>query len=96
MKHYIRFIGLTIIFLCTKACAQNALDSSFADAIAVYKKTLGANTHLYKGRAYTDYDHRITGTPFFNDSYFAKGSIMMMEFLITMCKCFMTFFTMML
>lgn len=64
-----------LIFLCSETRSQNTFDSSYANAISVYKKTIGTNTHLYRGKEYTDYDHRITGTPFFNDSYFAKGSI---------------------
>lgn len=41
----------------------------------MYKKTIGVNTHLYKGTEYTDYNHRITGNPFFGSTYFGDGSV---------------------
>lgn len=55
--------------------AQYTPDSSYAQALAVYNHTLGIGRHLYNGREYTDYDHRIKGTPFFSNTYFTSGSI---------------------
>jgi len=55
--------------------AQNSFDSSFADAVSVYRKTMGENIHLFTGSEYVDYDHRITGNPLFNSLFFTKGFI---------------------
>lgn len=55
--------------------AQQSFDSAFTQATSVYNNTIGANIHLYNGIEYIDYDHRITGDPFFQDSYLTNGSI---------------------
>lgn len=55
--------------------AQQSFDSAFTQATSVYDNTMGANIHLYNGVEYIDYDHRITGDPFFMGSFFTGGSI---------------------
>jgi hypothetical protein len=55
--------------------AQQSFDSAFTQAASVYNNTMRENIHLYNGIEYIDYDHRITGDPFFEDSYLTKGSI---------------------
>jgi hypothetical protein len=55
--------------------AQQSFDSAFTQAASVYNNTMGSNIHLYNGTEYIDYDHRVTGDPFFQDSYFTNGSI---------------------
>jgi hypothetical protein len=69
------FYLLLLLLIPPSTNAQNSFDSSFADAVSVYKKTMGENIHLFNGSEYVDYDHRISGNPFFGSLYFADGSI---------------------
>ncbi len=55
--------------------AQAPLDSSYANALSVYANTVGVNQHIYNGVEYVDYDHRISGNPFYEKNFFVKGSI---------------------
>jgi len=57
------------------ANSQATFDSSFEKAASVYSKLIDINSHIYNGSEYIDYDHRITGNPFFESSYFTDGSI---------------------
>jgi hypothetical protein len=59
----------------TAAYSQSSFDTSFDRALSVYTSRAGTNSHLYNGSQYIDYDHRITGNPFFEASHFADGSI---------------------
>jgi hypothetical protein len=69
------FYLLLLLFNQLFANAQNSFDSSFADAVAVYKSTMGVNIHLFNGSEYINYDHRITGDPFFESVFFKNGSL---------------------
>ncbi|HEX5151383.1 MAG TPA: hypothetical protein VFW07_08035 [Parafilimonas sp.] len=69
------FYVLLLLFIQPFAKAQNSFDSSFADAVSVYKKTMGENIHLFNGSEYIDYDHRISGNPFFGSLHFTDGSV---------------------
>ena len=60
---------------CLHAYCQNAFDSSLSEAISVHANKVGVNAHIYNGSEYTDYDHRLTGDPFFASSYFDDGSV---------------------
>ena len=83
-----------IILLCICICnciflhAQNKNDSSYAKAVAIYTTTVGVNTHLYSGSEYMDYDHRVTGNPFFADAYFTTGSIVYNDILYNNVQLF--------
>jgi hypothetical protein len=55
--------------------SQQSFNPSFTKAVSVYNNAAGVNTHLYNGSEYIDYDHKITGNPFFLDSYFADGAV---------------------
>ena len=74
-----KYTGIFYLFLLLlnyhQLSAQQSFDSSFADAAAVYTKTIGANAHLYTGSEYVDYDHRMTGNPYFASLYFTNGAI---------------------
>lgn len=76
MKNYKILYCLTLLLLCSSFIfSQQSPDSSYAKAVAVYINMAGANAHLYSGSEYIDFDHRITGNPFFQDTYFTSGSI---------------------
>lgn len=74
MKHT-KLQFLFLLFLYFSTSAQNSIDSSYAEAISVYAKTLKANIHLYNGSEYIDYDHRIKGNPFFQSLFYTRGNI---------------------
>ena len=69
------FYLLLLLFIQLFANAQNSFDSSFADAASVYKNAMGVNIHLFNGSEYVNYDHRITGDPFFESVFFKSGSL---------------------
>ncbi|HYK47801.1 MAG TPA: hypothetical protein VEV83_21640 [Parafilimonas sp.] len=76
MEKYKKLIcPLFFVLICTTSSAQGPFDSSLQQAVSVYNTVAGVNSHLYNGTAYTDYDHRIKGDPFFASTYFADGSI---------------------
>jgi hypothetical protein len=76
MEKYKQLIApLFFVFICATSSGQGSFDSSMQDAVSVYNHVAGVNSHLYNGTAYTDYDHRIKGDPFFASTYFADGSI---------------------
>jgi len=66
---------LLLLFNSLMLRAQTSFDSSYANAISVYTTTIGLNQHIYNGAEYIDYDHRITGSPFFEKNSFVNGSI---------------------
>jgi hypothetical protein len=89
MKKYKSILYLFLLLAYSlDTSAQNASDSSYAKAVAVYTNTVGVNTHLYNGSEYIDYDHRITGNPFFGSLYFTDGSIVYDDVLYTNVKMF--------
>ena len=76
MKKYTKtFYFLLLLLNYQLLNAQQSFDSSFADAAAVYTKAIGANAHLYASGEYVDYDHTMTGNPYFASLYFTNGSI---------------------
>jgi hypothetical protein len=89
IKYIIKpFFLLLLFFNFPTAYSQNSFDSSFINAVAVYTKAANANTHLYNGSEYIDYDHRITGDPFFASLYFTDGSVVFDDILYTHVKMF--------
>lgn len=76
MKKYKKPVYLFLLLITSiTTYAQNSFDSSYKKAVAVYTNASGVNAHLYNGSEYIDYDHRITGNPFFASSYFADGDL---------------------
>jgi hypothetical protein len=75
MNGYKRLLYLVLLLNYTTSKAQSSYDSSLNKALSVYATTAGVNSHLYNGSQYQDYDHRITGNPFFGASYFDPGTI---------------------
>jgi hypothetical protein len=76
MKKYTKtFYFLLLLLNYQLLYAQQSFDSSFADAQAVYTKAIGVNAHLYTGSEYVDYDHTMTGNPYFASLYFTNGAI---------------------
>lgn len=66
---------LLLLFNSLILRAQTSFDSSYANAVSVYTATVGLNQHIYNGAEYIDYDHRITGSPFFEKNSFVNGSV---------------------
>jgi hypothetical protein len=82
MKHAkLHLLFLLLLYYSTSA--QNAFDSSYAEAISVYTNTLSTNIHLYNGSEYIDYDHRVKGNPFFQSRSYTPGNIVYDEILYT-------------
>jgi hypothetical protein len=76
MKKHIRiFYPLLLLLNYLTLNAQQSFDSSFADAAAIYTKAIGANQHLYTGSEYVDYNHTMTGNPYFASLYFTSSAI---------------------
>ena len=89
MKKFKGILYLFLLFFYSGTIhAQNSYDSAYIKAVAVYTKAIGVNAHLYNGSEYIDYDHRITGNPFFGDLYFTSGSIVFDGILYTDVKMF--------
>lgn len=75
MKKYLGFLCILLLYHFTIS-AQNNFDSSYQKTVAVYTNAAGLNAHLYNGSEYIDYDHRITGNPFFAALNFTNGNIL--------------------
>lgn len=69
------FLLVIFYFSCSPVFSQQSVEPSFAKASSVYTNAAGENLHLYNGSEYIDYDHKIMGTPYFLDSYFADGAV---------------------
>ncbi len=51
------------------------LQNSIAQAFALYQQTTGAQSHLYNGWEYVEYDAHIEGHQFFETDYMEEGSV---------------------